>query len=1176
MNIVLHLINRNTTLRLLAAFLCLLLLTSIQAGTSGLTNALNTQINSLRLYPTQLNENDSLFLIVNATLNSSSCGLQNYEVNVSNNEIAVTASFWQGDALAICTFEDTLFIGNFDKGEYLVTFNFADSLQLKIPALNSDKCKADFTVLYPNADSLSIPDGDKGMVQFYDLSHGKVVSWHWNFGDGNHSKNQHPQHMYTASGQYHVCLKITTEEGCESKICKTIRVNTGNECNLRGTVINYSGLDGCGFIIELDNGSKLEAVKYPDDIELHDSMRVKLSYVPVNAASICMVGQPAIITCIEEINLMPCHAGFSILRDSLTYEGDKNYTYWFNNNSRGDGLQYEWDFGDGTTSSEIHPVHTFTDTGLFTICLKIYNQSGCEDHYCVRLWVGQNNQTDCKADFTYTYTPCDQLPFDYCPGYFVQFTDESVGDALLYHWDFGDGNVSYERHPNHYYEKPGIYPVTLKIESATDVGYCSDRIVKQVHVAVPDTGCQAYFRYEEFTPYHFKFHSISNRSLKIASTYKWDFGDGTTAYGQSVEHVFEGDGIYRVCLTVTTENGCTSSYCDEIIVGDQVNNECKATFNYEYLGCECVNCACLSFTSNTTDDVIEWFWDFGDGNYSREPDPFHTYFNLKNRAYTVCLTVTTASGCTSRYCERVSVYGGGHEVPWKPVIAGEENHVIIVPDNIRSPDLQQGDCIGLFFEDNNGQDVCGGYIEWKGEVNTLTAWGNTVEIWMSVMKNGFAPGETFKYKIWKHATNQVIDITQAVYETDALITDSSAYRDNGISKLKALISCDKQRIRLHKGWNLISLNVEPSDKKMKSIFGNNQNVLVKDATGNIEYFPHAGIYDGEWDILEGYKVKVWHDTRLHVCGTSIDPKTIIPLNNDSYPDFLPYYYPFEYPVASAFREITDDIRYVQSLEYLDGSGVPMALNYIPAYGINQIGNMKPGLAYKLSLVNPWRSFTYPDPFTVEDLDNYMLIDSINRNTATNRKEASFENSERNRVLVIPENVLPLKPGVEINVYTSDDFFVGSWLYKGEGNTAITLWDNPEMPDYTEFEIRVIDSSQNELDRYIVNVQDDVHTDGTLMELKKATITSTTTPASAMLRIYPNPASDFLRFSIPDNMKNVQAVLKVLSLDGRTVMEKYMYLLDDNELDVRELKSGVYLLQLQTEDNMYKTKFVISK
>ena len=78
----------------------------------------------------------------------------------------------------------------------------------------------------------------------------------------------------------------------------------GNENT--GTVVDYTGLDGCGFIIELDNGEKLEPAVYPEGFQFYDCQRVVVEYeVMSDAASICMVGDIVEITSIQNLGCPP-------------------------------------------------------------------------------------------------------------------------------------------------------------------------------------------------------------------------------------------------------------------------------------------------------------------------------------------------------------------------------------------------------------------------------------------------------------------------------------------------------------------------------------------------------------------------------------------------------------------------------------------------------------------------------------------------------------------------------------------------------------------------------------------------------------------------------------------------------------------------------------------------------
>lgn len=79
----------------------------------------------------------------------------------------------------------------------------------------------------------------------------------------------------------------------------------------RATVKDLSALDGCGFVFELEDGSRLEPLilfTFAADptnplyqFEFVDGKKVKISYEQVNNASSCMAGEVVRITCIEEI-----------------------------------------------------------------------------------------------------------------------------------------------------------------------------------------------------------------------------------------------------------------------------------------------------------------------------------------------------------------------------------------------------------------------------------------------------------------------------------------------------------------------------------------------------------------------------------------------------------------------------------------------------------------------------------------------------------------------------------------------------------------------------------------------------------------------------------------------------------------------------------------------------------
>jgi len=88
-----------------------------------------------------------------------------------------------------------------------------------------------------------------GPVFFTDQStssSGNVNSWYWDFGDGNTSTLQNPNHTYANPGLYVACLTIGTTQGCQSTFCDSIQVTGQGQCqaaftyNVSGNTVNFS------------------------------------------------------------------------------------------------------------------------------------------------------------------------------------------------------------------------------------------------------------------------------------------------------------------------------------------------------------------------------------------------------------------------------------------------------------------------------------------------------------------------------------------------------------------------------------------------------------------------------------------------------------------------------------------------------------------------------------------------------------------------------------------------------------------------------------------------------------------------------------------------------------------------------------------------------------------------
>ena len=139
--------------------------------------------------------------------------------------------------------------------------------------------------------------------------------------------------------------------------------------------------------------------------------------------------------------------------------GDAPLNVGFSNTSSGDILACKWDFGDGYTSTENSPNHTYTQAGQYTVTLAVSN--------------GEKWYTKTKANYISVSQPVPKALFQMdfqtrvCPLH-VQFTQKSSGNYTAVYWNFGDGYTSTAMSPLHVFTMTGLYHVTLSIFAMND------------------------------------------------------------------------------------------------------------------------------------------------------------------------------------------------------------------------------------------------------------------------------------------------------------------------------------------------------------------------------------------------------------------------------------------------------------------------------------------------------------------------------------------------------------------------------------------------------------------------------------------------------------------------------------------------------------------------------------
>jgi len=215
---------------------------------------------------------------------------------------------------------------------------------------------------------------------------------------------------------------------------------------------------------------------------------------------------------------------------------------------------WEWDFGDGNTSGQQHPVHEYAASGQYSVRLEITGPGG-SDSIVRENYIGVLFSTP-VADFTGTPTS-GIAPLE------VQFTDLTADSVNGWFWTFGDGGVSVLQHPTHTYQTAGVYTVTLSVSGPGGNG----EMEKADYITVYSPVIQADFSGNPTmgqAPLEVEFTDLS---LGDIDQWAWDFGDGDTAGVQNPSHEYAYPGSFTVSLTIHGPAGSsTETKADYILI----------------------------------------------------------------------------------------------------------------------------------------------------------------------------------------------------------------------------------------------------------------------------------------------------------------------------------------------------------------------------------------------------------------------------------------------------------------------------------------------------------------------------------------------------------------------------------------------------------------------------------
>ncbi len=241
---------------------------------------------------------------------------------------------------------------------------------------------------------VSSPDCEKNNITFTDSSvanYSKVVSWFWNFGDGNlatKTSGASFTKQYASANTYSASLRVMTDSGCRSTyVTKAILVNYLPKVNFglpsiclpdgRGTFTDSSTItDGSqnlfSYLWNFGDANDPTASTLKNPVHKYSAVGPYTVKLQVTTKDGCIDSSVQQLTTLYP----PPVAGFTIQPPEVCV-GDSIHFIDTSNGITGPVNAWVWDLANGTTSSLQNPVKKFVDSGTFNISLHVFSGQTC-------------------------------------------------------------------------------------------------------------------------------------------------------------------------------------------------------------------------------------------------------------------------------------------------------------------------------------------------------------------------------------------------------------------------------------------------------------------------------------------------------------------------------------------------------------------------------------------------------------------------------------------------------------------------------------------------------------------------------------------------------------------------------------------------------------------------------
>ncbi len=479
-----------------------------------------------------------------------------------------------------------------------------------------------------------------------------AVAWSWNLGNGNTSVVANPPvQYYNSPGSYSILLDVTHANGCTDTETNVVNVYPTPTANFMANSVCQNAVASFTDISGSPASDPISSWTWDfGDGNSYIGQHGSHIYPNVGGFAVTLiVATPHCSdTIVDSVSVETKPTAIFTVNDTI---GCSPLLVSTTNSSIG-ATSYSWDFGNGYGSNQMNSTLSYLNSDTvdtnYTLTLVASTTFGCLDTVTLPITVygGPN------SSFTSNSIP-------ECGPVAVHFQNTSTG-TVSYLWDFGDSTTTSNlEDPSHIFGNTTLfishYTVSL---IATNANGCTDTSTQVITIypepvfpfsTIPDSGC---------SPLKVTFPAIVG-----AVSYAWDFGDGTTATGQSPTHVFinntTNNQFFNVQLIAASPFGCSDTTIEIVTVFPEPTSAFSVN--------DSIGCGPLSITiTNNSLNANSYFWDFGDGDTSLTNAGIltHTFQNITpgQAIYSTQLIAMTPNGCSDTITHNITVH--------EPVSAG--------------------------------------------------------------------------------------------------------------------------------------------------------------------------------------------------------------------------------------------------------------------------------------------------------------------------------------------------------------------------------------------------------------------------------------------------------------------------------------------------------------------------